>query len=80
MVLAPRMAGLKRVPGPLVGLVVATALCSLLHSEGVATNFRFRTLVSRADEQERDGGIRVLARTMLRTVKSGRVAGETSWR
>jgi SulP family sulfate permease len=33
----PRVPGLQRVPGPLVALVGATALCSLLQPEGVAT-------------------------------------------
>jgi len=32
-----RVPGLRRVPGPLVALVVGTAACSLLHLEGVAT-------------------------------------------
>jgi len=34
---APRLPGLARVPGPLVGMVVATLLQSLLHLPGVAT-------------------------------------------
>lgn len=34
---APRLPGLKRVPGPLVALVVATTLQALFHFEGVRT-------------------------------------------
>ncbi|MGE0311503.1 MAG: SulP family inorganic anion transporter [Lautropia sp.] len=34
---SPRVPGLKRVPGPLVAMVVATALQSVLHLPGVAT-------------------------------------------
>ncbi len=34
---APRIPGMKRVPGPLVALVVATLLQSLLHFEGIRT-------------------------------------------
>jgi sulfate permease, SulP family len=37
VVAAPRLPGLRRVPGPLVALVSATALWSLLRPEGVAT-------------------------------------------
>ena len=37
VVYSPRLPGLKRVPGSLVALVVATALQSTLHFEGVAT-------------------------------------------
>src|SRR4029453_3578446 len=34
---APRLPGFKRVPGPLVALVVATLLQALFHFDGVAT-------------------------------------------
>ena len=34
---APRSPGLKRVPGPLIAMAVATAIQSLFHFEGVAT-------------------------------------------
>lgn len=34
---APRLPGLKRVPGPLVAMVFATAIQSIFHFEGVAT-------------------------------------------
>jgi sulfate permease, SulP family len=37
VVLAPRVPGLRRVPGPLVALVAATALWAWLRPEGVAT-------------------------------------------
>ena len=37
MILGPRVPGLRRVPGPLVALVSATALWSLVRPEGVAT-------------------------------------------
>ncbi|MBN6774299.1 STAS domain-containing protein [Pseudomonas granadensis] len=34
---APRIPGLKRVPGPLIAMAVATAIQSIFHFEGVAT-------------------------------------------
>jgi sulfate permease, SulP family len=37
VLLPPRVPGLRRVPGPLVALVGATVVCSLLGPEGVAT-------------------------------------------
>ena len=37
VIVAPRLPGLKRVPGPLIGLVVATLVQATLHFPGVAT-------------------------------------------
>lgn len=37
VIFTPRLPGLKRVPGPLVALVAATALQSVFHFDGVAT-------------------------------------------
>jgi sulfate permease, SulP family len=37
VIYAPKLPGLKRVPGPLVALVVATGLQAVFHFEGVAT-------------------------------------------
>ncbi|MBK8019660.1 MAG: STAS domain-containing protein [Betaproteobacteria bacterium] len=37
VILSPRVPGLRRVPGPLVAMVVATALQSFLHFDGVTT-------------------------------------------
>ena len=37
VIYAPKLPGLKRVPGPLIALVVATVLQALFHFEGVAT-------------------------------------------
>lgn len=37
VIATPRIPGLRRIPGPLVGLVMATALQAAFHPEGVAT-------------------------------------------
>ncbi len=37
VIVAPRLPGLKRVPGPLIGLVVATLVQATMHFPGVAT-------------------------------------------
>ncbi|HEY5807479.1 MAG TPA: SulP family inorganic anion transporter, partial [Povalibacter sp.] len=37
VVITPRVPLLKRIPGPLIGLVVATIVASILHPQGVAT-------------------------------------------
>ena len=37
VIAAPRLPGLKRVPGPLVAMLVATAIQSIFHFEGVTT-------------------------------------------
>ncbi|HEY6640713.1 SulP family inorganic anion transporter [Povalibacter sp.] len=37
VIATPRIPGLKRIPGPLVGLIAATVIMAVLHPQGVAT-------------------------------------------